>query len=685
MPGIARVAARCRWFVLFSCLLAPAFSHPVKADNPASAQPTQAQPAAATTADSGDTTAGQVPLPPVTVTATMLPTPVSEVGSSVTVITSQDIEQKQERTLPEVLMDVPGLNVVQTGSPGGLTSVFIRGANSNHTKVLVDGIDVSDPSSPNNAFDFSQILASDIARVEVLRGPASGLYGSDAIGGVISITTKGGSGPPHMYGTLEGGSYNTFNQSVGLAGSTDRFSYDFDFSHYHSGATDVTPSGIIPAGVPLNPDYYDNRTFAMKVGAKLTDYFDVGAVLRYVDTDLNTTSDDFNFTPPQPEPQQSYNRDHELFTRGFAHLVSFDGRLEQTIGFGYTGYWRNFFDPTPDAIALGNDPSGYHGVREKLDWQGLVHLVPGETLVLGAEHQIDRLNNTNPASAHVTNDAGYVELQSDLDERFFNAASFRYDDNGAFGGHPTFREAPAYLVPETGIKLKGSVGTGFKAPTLDELHDNYPAFNFSANPNLKPEESLGYDMGFEESLGNKQLEFGSTYFHNNISNLIQANEAGTTYINIGKATTYGAENFVSYKPWEPLTLRADYTYTMANDDITRTELLERPKHKASLDAIWRASDALTLTATAIYTGKWADISRDGTPGLFATPYTLINLAGAYDLGNGLSLFARLNNLLDRHYQDPIGFQHQGFGVFGGIKYAFDVPTTLAAITPGAKP
>ena len=402
-----------------------------------------------------------MPLPAVVVTATMLPTPERDLGSSVTVITSQDIEQKQERTLPQVLDDVPGLNVVQTGSPGGTTSVFIRGANSNHTKVLVDGIDVSDPSA-GDAFDFSQILASDLARVEVLRGPASGLYGSDAIGGVINIITKAGSGPPHMYGTLEGGSFDTFNQSTGLSGSTGRFTYNFDFSHYHSGQTDVTPSGIVPPGVPLNPDYYDNRTFSTKLGAQLTDNFDVGAVLRYVDTDLNSTSDEFSFFPPVPEAQQSYSRNHELFTRGFAHLSSFDGQFEQTIGFGFTGYWRNFLDPTPDELVLGNDPSDYHGTREKLDWQGTVKLVPGETLVLGAEHQIERLTNTSPASAHVINDAGYIELQSNITDRIFNAVSFRYDDNGSFGGHPTFREAPAYLLPETGTKFKGSVGHRFQ-------------------------------------------------------------------------------------------------------------------------------------------------------------------------------------------------------------------------------
>jgi vitamin B12 transporter len=669
MVRFAQIAARFRRIALVaSFLFMSLYTLPARAGDLVPGQSAQDTPAAPP---------AQMQLPPVVVSATLLPTPEDQVGSSVTVITSQDIEQKQERTLPEVLMDVPGLNVVQTGSPGGLTSVFIRGANSNHTKVLIDGIDLSDPSSPNGAFDFSQLLASDIQQVEVLRGPASGLYGSDAIGGVIDIITKSGSGPPHMYGSLEGGSQGTFNQNAGASGSIGRFSYNFDFSHYHTGETDVTPPSIVPPGQPYNPDYHDNKTFSTKLGAQLTDNLDVGFVLRYVDTDLDTTSDNFNLSPPVPEPAPSYNRDHELFTRAFAHLKSFDGQFEQTLGFGYTAYWRNYLDPNPDAIVLGNDPADYHGVREKLDWKGVEHLMPGEDLVLGAEHELDRLNNTNPASAHVTNDAGFVELQSAPTDRIFNSASFRYDDNGAFGGHPTFREAPAYLIPETGTKLKGSVGTGFKAPTLDELYDNYPAYGFFANPNLKPETSLGYDLGFEQSLWNKQVQFGSTYFHNDIKNLIESGMIGTTYtyINVGQATTYGFENFVSYKPWEFVTLRADYTYTMANDDITHTELLERPKHKVSFDARYQPTDRLSFTATAVYTGKWADVNRDGTAtGLFATPYTLVNLTANYELRKGVTLFARINNLLDRVYQNPLGFQGPGIGVFGGVSVAFDTPT-----------
>jgi len=157
---------------------------------------------------------------PITVIgATRVPTPEDQLGTSVTVIAGDAIEQNQQRTLPEVLQTVPGLNVVQNGSPGGTAAVFMRGANPNHTKVLVDGIDVGDPSDSNGAVDFSQFLASDIDRIEVLRGPQSGLYGSDAIGGVINIITKAGKGPPKATASIEGGSSGTFNQTAGISGS----------------------------------------------------------------------------------------------------------------------------------------------------------------------------------------------------------------------------------------------------------------------------------------------------------------------------------------------------------------------------------------------------------------------------------------------------------------------------------
>lgn len=617
-------------------------------------------------AGADDTSAPPVALPPVVVSATRIPTPEAQLGSSVTVITGDEIERKQERTLPDVLQDVPGLNVVQTGGPGSVTSVFIRGTNSNHTKILIDGVDASDPSSSNGAFDFSQILASDIERIEVLRGPQSGLYGSDAIGGVISITTKQGSGPPRLRASVEGGSFGTFNQSAGISGSLSRFSYNFDFSHLHTADTPVTPPGLVPPGRPVNPDYYDNITLATRLGARLTDNFDLGLVARYVDSTLRSTADDF--LGPEAIPSDSDN--HEFFTRATAHLVLFDGTFDQTVGVAYTDYTRRLVDPN-DTPAV---PAYYRGDQVKIDYQGNIRLMPGQVLTFGAEHQLDEIDDSAPVVAQMANDAVFLQLQSSFGERFFNTTSVRYDNNDRFGGKATFRVAPAFLIPETGTKLKGSIGTGFKAPTLDDMFDSYPEFGFFANPYLKPETSVGYDIGFEQSLFGDRAAFGATYFHNNIANLISINETGTSLANIGQATTQGVETFVSYRPVKAVTLRADYTYTNAVDDILHQELLRRPRDKASLNATWQVTEAASVSATVLYVGPWVDINRSGSvSGLIAKGYTLVNLAGSYDLGHGLTAFARINNLLDQHYQDPTGFLHPGLGVFAGLRMAFDTP------------
>jgi vitamin B12 transporter len=617
-----------------------------------------AYPAPLSAADD-ETSAEPVSLPPLVVTPTRLPTPESEVGSSITVIPSEEIERKQERTLPDALTDVPGLNVVQTGGPGGTTSVFIRGANSNQTKVFIDGIDATDPAT--GTFNFEHILTWDIDRVEIVRGPQSGLYGADAIGGVVNIITKTGTGPAQFGGSLEGGSFGTFNQYGGVRGSLDRFNYYLDFAHWQSTDTPVTPTDLLPPGRQAQDNSYDNKTLSSRFGINLADNFDVGLVTRYIDTFLLFTGDDIL----GPESLRSTEHDQQLFTRGTAHLVSFDGVFDQTVGLSYTKFNQRDFDPnTPDALA-----SFFDGDRLKADWQGDINLMPGQVLTLRAEHQRDEI--TNPIAA-ITDNAAMIQLQSGFGERFFNAVSVRYDQYDTFGGKTTFRIAPALLFPETDTKLKGSVGTGFKAPTLPELFQNFPSFNFFGNPNLKPETSIGYDLGFEQAVLEKRVQFGATYFHNNIDNLININNTATSYVNVGRATTYGVESFLSYTPWEPLTLRADYTFLIAKDDILDQELLRRPKNKATLDAKWHVTDAAVLSATLLYVGPWVDVNRAGTvTGLSANGYTLVNLAASYDLGNGLTAYARINNLLDRHYQNPIGFLQPGFGIFAGVRFAFD--------------
>jgi len=239
------------------------------------------------------------------VSPTTVVTPTEQSASSVTVITADDIAAQQRLTVPDALAAVPGLNVVQSGGPGSQTSVFIRGTNSNHVKVLIDGIDMLDPSNPTGAFDFGHLLTGDVARIEILRGPQSGLYGSDAIGGVISITTKTGSGPPKLTLSTEGGSFGTTNERASLSGSQANFNYVFNVQHFQSASTPVTPSYDLLPGEQRNNDFYDNWTYSTKLGTKLSDSLAVNVVGRYTESKLRLTNDDFLTIPSFAEPIQS--------------------------------------------------------------------------------------------------------------------------------------------------------------------------------------------------------------------------------------------------------------------------------------------------------------------------------------------------------------------------------------------
>jgi len=613
--------------------------------------------AAATATSDGAADLGEASQP-VIVSATRLPTPEAQVASSVTVVTAEDIAARQQRTLTDILKEIPGLNLVQNGGPGGLATVFMRGTNSNHTKVLVDGIDVSDPSSPNATFDFAQFLTQDIERVEVLRGPQSGLYGSDAIGGVINIITKAGSGPAQVFASAEGGSFETFNQIGAVRGSADRFHYNASVEHFHSGATPVTPLDLLAPGETRNDDYYDNLTLATKLGYDVAPNFDVGLVARYTDGHLRETGDDFSTFPSFPAAQQTQINTSEYYARATGHLVLLDGFLDQTLGIAYTRKRTSTQEPDfPESLATGE--------RTKIDWQGTLRFSKAQALVLGAEHARDEISE--PISASNNIESGYAELQSQFSESLYSSINARYDSNDRFGGKATYRFAPAYLIAATGTKLKASVGSGFKAPTLSELFQDFAPF-FSANPNLKSETSTGFDAGVEQAFGGEALKVGATYYYNRVRNLVSVDDTGTSYANVGRAHTDGVESFLTYTPLNALTLRADYTYTQATDDGSHQELLRRPKHKASLNADWQATDALAVNATVLTVSSWIDGNRDfSIPRLTAPSYTVVNLAASFDIDRRFTVFGRIDNLFDRHYQNPVGFLQPTLGAFAGIR------------------
>jgi vitamin B12 transporter len=643
---------------------------------------------------------------------TLAATPESQVASSVTVITSEDLERDQRRTVPDALATVPGLNVVQTGGPGGTTSVFIRGTNSNHVKVLVDGIDVSDPSSPDASFDFSQLLAGDIERIEVLRGPQSGLYGSDAIGGVISITTKQGSGPPKVTASVEGGSFGTTREQVGLSGSQGDFSYAFNIQHFQAASVPVTPLNLLAPGEQRINDFNDNWTYSTKLGARLSDTLAINVVARYTESKLFFTGENIVTPSPQPEALQSTQLGHQAFSRVEA-VWSPTTAIKNYFGVNYTNEWTWFNDPNPDSGFLSplvTPPSTTVGTRLKEDYRGEVQLAPGYLFMFGAEHQNETLRTDSTSSVDPTgtiesffttnaqrrSDAGWVQLQSQITKQFGVVSNIRYDDFDTFGGHTTYRIAPVYVVPETDTKLKATYGTGFKAPSLSQLFESFPP-TFVGNPNLKPEESKGWDAGFEQPVAGDRFRFGATYFHNDVTNLINTGLASPgvfTNVNVNAATMYGVESFFNWKVTNNLNLRADYTNTTAKDDSTGQELVRRPKNKASITAAWQATDRLTLSSTVLYVGSWLDLDRSGelfpcisgqpATCLTAAPYTTVNLAANYAASDNVSYFMRIDNLFNKQYENPIGFERPGFGIYGGIRLT-GLPTSgdagLAFVPP----
>jgi vitamin B12 transporter len=606
-----------------------------------------------------------VPLPSIVVSPTQIPTPAEQVGSSVSVVTAAEIERDQRRTVPDVLKTIPGLNVVQVGGVGGQTSVFIRGTNSNHVKVLIDGIDVSDPSTPNRIFDFGHLQTYDIERIEVLRGPQSGLYGADAIGGVIVITTKKGEGPPKVRAQAEGGSFDTFNQAAGVSGSVSRFHYAFNVSHLFSGNTPITPPELLPFGRAAIGNRYENTTASTRLGADITENLSLDFVARYTDSNLRFTGTDF--PPPAfigvPSAQQTTGITHQFYTRGEARWALLDGRFINRFGAAYTDAWSS--NSPPSGLNTSNQ-----GTRDKYDWRGELALAPGHTLLMGVENETERLKTSGSSVRHSNSNTGaFAELQSQFADRFFIAANVRQDENESFGGHTTWRVAPAVILPVTETKLKGSYGTGFKAPSLSQLFVDFPPF-FFANPNLRPEISQGFDVGFEQPVFGNVARFGVTYFDNEVQDLINCNTFCTTVINIDEARTYGTESFVAWSVTDRLNVRFDHTYTVAKNEKTGLELQRRPRNKFSFQTVWQPIDPLTLSTTVIWVSSWVDVDRQALdPAPIASGYTIVNFAANYRINQYATAFARIDNAFNERYQQPLGFLAPGIGVFGGIRVA----------------
>jgi vitamin B12 transporter len=589
--------------------------------------------------------------PEITITATRISTLPQNTSSSATVISSDEIDRSQQQLVADVLRGEPGIDIARTGQPGSQTGVFLRGANSDGTLVLVDGIPMN--SAFNNTFDFSTLAVNNIERIEILRGPQSTLYGSEALGGVINIVTKTGEGPPTGLAQVEYGSFNSLLTRGSFAASEGKFSFSADGS-YNSTDNDRINSA------------YQAINFSGHMSYKFNDWLKASLLTTYLKSSDGSPNDVFTDDPNDSLKNENYLIGLTLEADPFDWWNS-----KITLSHSHE---RGVFDePVPNPLYFGGvlyfEPyysSSTVAERNRVDFQNIFTLTEQHKILVGGTFENDSANyrDTLPSALDRTIDTRSVYAQYDYlpCTRVTLTAGGRVDDSSSFGTHGTYQFGGRVTAPRTETIFRANVGTGFLAPSIDDLY--YPDFG---NPNLKPEESFDWDAGFEQPLLNGKLRFGTTFFHNDYDDLISA--SGSSLKNIGRARTLGLENFVSWAPLTNLTVRAAYTWLDAKDLDTDGQLVRRPKHSGNLDLNWKICPRLEATAHALFVSGRMDNNFDDStqpPIVTMSGYTKLDLGLNYTVSKNFSVYGRVENLLDEHYEEAFGFPMLGRFFAAGV-------------------
>jgi len=615
----------------------------------------------------------------VIVTATRLATPAERIGSSVAVITAEDIERRQYHSVSDALQSVPSLGVVHSGGGiGKLTNVFSRGTETNHTLVLLDGIELNDPSNTDGLIDLSHVYIKDVERIEVVLGPQSTLYGSDAIGAVIQIFTKQGGDIPATHLEAEVGSFGTFNQYAGTSGSTGAFTYSATLQHTDTdGVSALSNRFRQPNGV-LDDDGHENYNVSTRLGYTASEALRFDLSTRYLHTENDL---DLNNSFVADDSDSAGDAD-QWFLGLNTHLTSLDGRLEQRLGLNYSAIDRKDWDD-PDASNPG-DYSREHnrGWKRKVDLQNDFYGIEKHIVTLGLETEQDvvrsELDSTSlwgmyasSTQADVRNNAVYLQDQIQLSDALSSTLGLRSDDHDNFDREITYKLAMAYQVRATDTRLRGSYGTGFKAPTANQLYtQSVSSFGpFSGNPNLTPETSRGWELGADQPLAGEQLRLGLTYYSNRISDLIVFTDDFASLENVSSVDTSGVESYVHWDVSERFSAQLDYAHTHAQDRSNDEELRRRPMNKATLGLDFQATSKLGLHAETIYVGERYDTDAVNFSRILRPSYTLTNIAAQYQIDAQWQYFLRITNLFDRDYEEPDGFEQPGIGAFTGVKLA----------------
>jgi vitamin B12 transporter len=627
-------------------------------------------------------------LPELIVTPTRLPTRPDAVVSSVTTISGADLRARGVRFVQDALREVPGATVVQVGSYGGVSSLFLRGGESDYVKVLVDGVPVN---QAGGGYNWANLTTDNVDRIEVLRGPGSVIYGSDAVSGVVQIFTRRGQGRMALDGGAEAGAFGTIDGHLGMLGGTERVSYSADASRF-------TTDGIYA----FNNDY-GNTVLSGSVLGRPDERTDASVAARYSDnryhfpTDFAGVLSDSNQSNAEKALSLAADLGRRLGDRYELRLTAggsradgeFDDRADNagdTVGFGFASH--------RDSRAQ----------RGNLDARLNATLRPELTITAGAqaERETERqtgVTTSNLGAISTTPDTPfdrgrttlgyYAQGLLDLSSGLALNVNARLDDNSAFGTFFTYRAGAAYRLPSR-TRLRASVGRAFKAPTFCEQFCDAPFV--VGDSSLSPEHSTSWEVGIEQGIAGGRLSVWATYFAQRFRDMIvydlTAAPGQPTYRNGAGARARGLETGLTAGFGAGVRASASYTYldTKATDDAGQPSasfaagerLIRRPRHSAELALRARVFDRALLGGSLTYVGRRDDVDFNQFPSQRTElpAYALVDLAGEIEVlraGPGrpaVSGVLRVENLFNRRYDQVVGFAGRRRGVFGGARFRF---------------
>lgn len=630
--------------------------------------------AAAQTSDT--TTLGTV-----VVSATKTPASRLSLTQATTVITGDDLRARGVTRVSDALREVPGASVVQNGSFGSVSSLFIRGGESRYTKILIDGVAVN---APGGFFDFSHLTTDNIERIEIVRGPAGVVYGADAVSGIIQIFTKQGRGPVAVGANVRAGTYGTIDGGVDMSGTAGK-------ARYAIGAAQHVTDGIIP----FNNQYY-NGTLSASAGFKPHEAADVSASARYTAAEFHYPTD---FTGA-PVDSNAFRVQHRL-------TVGIDGttRISPSVTGRFVLGSNDVSDLTENiAVPFGatrpvHSAFTSRSYRRAAEGRLLLRLPYSTTVNIGAEYMRERESSANgegavgaptiPSSSFIalrSNSAVYTEVLGQLAERASYILSARLDANSDYDRFVTHRIGTSVALAAS-TRLRGSLSTAFNAPAFNQLR---PTLFTVGSPDLDPERTRSYEVGIEQALFGGALRVTADYFNQRFSDLIQFVGGGPptflgSFANLTAAESNGYDVEVALTPDEDLSATA--SYTQASPRVTELSpsyeggltvgqaLIRRASHTGTAAVRYRRAGVGSLSATANYVGKRPDLDFREFPSPVVTlpSYTRLDLAGSIDVlrvrrAPALALTARVENVFDKRYEDVLNFAAPGRVILIGARY-----------------